>query len=42
MYIFTDLFLNRHRVVFHAVGPLGLWSLLYAVWAHVWHAKTGK
>ncbi|PNW84820.1 hypothetical protein CHLRE_03g159700v5 [Chlamydomonas reinhardtii] len=42
LYIFTDLFLNRHRLAFHATGPLGLWSMAYAVWAHVWHAKSGK
>ncbi|KAG2440312.1 hypothetical protein HXX76_004420 [Chlamydomonas incerta] len=42
LYIFIDLFLNRHRLAFHATGPLGLWSMAYAVWAHVWHAKSGK
>ncbi|PNH06424.1 hypothetical protein TSOC_007187 [Tetrabaena socialis] len=42
LYIFTDLFLNRHRFAFHAVGPIGLWSLLFALWSHVWHYKTGK
>ncbi|GIL71532.1 hypothetical protein Vretimale_2619 [Volvox reticuliferus] len=42
LFIFTEMFLNRHRLAFHAVGPLGLWSLTYALWAHAWHAKTGK
>ncbi|GIL46192.1 hypothetical protein Vafri_3241 [Volvox africanus] len=42
LYIFVEMFLNRHRLAFHAVGPLGLWSLIYALWAHAWHAKTGK
>ncbi|KAG2455074.1 hypothetical protein HYH02_000896 [Chlamydomonas schloesseri] len=42
LYVFADLFLNRHRLAFHATGPLGLWSMAYAVWAHVWHAKSGK
>ncbi|KXZ51475.1 hypothetical protein GPECTOR_12g438 [Gonium pectorale] len=42
LFIWADLFLNRHRLAFHAVGPLGLWSLLFALWAHCWHAATGK
>ncbi|KAG2483879.1 hypothetical protein HYH03_017273 [Edaphochlamys debaryana] len=42
LFIFTDLFLNRHRLAFHAVGPLGLWSLAYGAWAHVWHAISGR
>ncbi|GLC37230.1 hypothetical protein PLESTM_000558700 [Pleodorina starrii] len=42
VYIYTDLFLNRHRLAFHAVGPLGLWSLSFGLWALAWHAKTGK
>lgn len=42
LFIWGDLLLNRHRLVFHATGPLGLWSLSYAAWAFYWHHRTGK
>ncbi|GFR45578.1 hypothetical protein Agub_g6972 [Astrephomene gubernaculifera] len=42
LFIFCDLLANRQRLAFHAVGPLGLWSLAYSGWAHAWHAMSGN